>query len=356
MCEQSHEYFTQASFTTGPELHFNSVNSGDNSDESDWELDFEENSDLESVLRTPPVASMNLDNASNSTLSASYECFETPIGLKRSCSDSGLKLCPAMKKRRISLFEKNEHDTRRVLLFDDYKSESPTHLGADSISKLDNSESRTSVFTESRQKSDMNTDNDVTRTNVCTESRQKSDMNTNNDVTRTNVCTESRQESNRNTDNDVIQAEHMTTKRNLNSLLNEEVPMSVGIELAKRHNLVVFKPSFYRFRLARNLRHLAYKVYMNYLSPLPNVCLYEMIPSTQATYADLDLKLQKAQKINREVLKKPFIIASRFVDLLELGYREYLELPFDRTKVIIGDGCRDQKFSFHFTYYDGKHC
>ena len=95
---------------------------------------------------------------------------------------------------------------------------------------------------------------------------------------------------------------------------------------------------------------------MNYLSPLPDVCLYEMIPTTQATYADLDLKLQKAQKINREVLKKPFIIASRFVDLLELGYKKYLELPFDRNNVIIGDGCRDQKFSFHFTYYDGKRC
>ena len=97
------------------------------------------------------------------------------------------------------------------------------------------------------------------------------------------------------TDDEVIQAKHMTTKRNLTRLLTEEFPMSVGIELAKRHNLVVFKPSFFRFRLARNLRHLAHKVYMNYLSPFPDVCLYEMIPSTQATYADIDLKFSRAQ-------------------------------------------------------------
>ena len=139
-------------------------------------------------------------------------------------------------------------------------------------------------------------------------------------------------------------------------MLNEEVPMNVAIELAEQHNLVVFKPNFYRFRLAKNLRQLAHKVYMNYLSPFPDVCIYEMISCTQATYADIDLKFKEAQNIDKDVLSNPFMLAGRFLDLLEFGYRKYLELPLDRTKVIIGDGCRYKKLSFHFTYYDAKHC
>lgn len=86
---------------------------------------------------------------------------------------------------------------------------------------------------------------------------------------------------------------------------------------------------------------------------MPDVCIYEMIPCTQTTYADIDLKFQKANDICKDVLSKPFMLASRFVDLLEFAYRKYLGLPFDRTKVIIGDGCRQEKLSFHFSYYDG---
>ena len=72
--------------------------------------------------------------------------------------------------------------------------------------------------------------------------------------------------------------------------------------------------------------------------------------------ADFDLKLNEARNINKDVLTKPFMLAARFLDLLEFGYRKYLEQPFDRSKVIIGDGCRYKKISFHFTYYDGEHC
>ena len=81
-----------------------------------------------------------------------------------------------------------------------------------------------------------------------------------------------------------------------------------------------------------------------------------MITCKQTSYADLDIKTKEVKFIDKRMVQKPFLIASRYIDLLEFGYRKYLHLPFDRSKVIVGDGCRGSKISFHVIYYDHIHC
>ena len=90
--------------------------------------------------------------------------------------------------------------------------------------------------------------------------------------------------------------------------------------------------------------------------PQRDICYYEIIPCHQTTYCDLDLKFRNAPIVEKELLDDPFLMAQALTDLLAIGYRKYLNKSFDKSKVIIGDGCRETKLSFHITYYDGENC
>ena len=81
-----------------------------------------------------------------------------------------------------------------------------------------------------------------------------------------------------------------------------------------------------------------------------------MITCKQTTYADLDVKMKQVKSIDKIMVQKPFVIASKYIDLLEYGYQKYLHLPFHRSEVIVGDGCRGGKLSFHIIYYDHVNC
>ena len=98
------------------------------------------------------------------------------------------------------------------------------------------------------------------------------------------------------------------------------------------------------------------KVHNNYLNPQLDICYYEVIPCHQTTYCDLDLKFSNIKFVEKELLVTPFLMAQACVDLLAIGYDKYLSKKLDKSKVIIGDGCRESKISFHITYYDGENC
>lgn len=191
-------------------------------------MELDENSEsLESVLNSPIIAHTNLDNGSRSILHHSYEKFETPVGCKRNCDYNDLTFCPPMKKKRLSLFSDNVNDSRRRILFIEDEPTIAEDLTTNSIS------TPIALDLDSQTNFGANSSNDSeSRSNFGPKTVQLSEIKT---------------------DNDDIQAKHLTTKRHLVRLLNEEVPMSVGIELAKKHNLIVFKPNFFRFRLAKNL-------------------------------------------------------------------------------------------------------
>ena len=102
----------------------------------------------------------------------------------------------------------------------------------------------------------------------------------------------------------------------VNNLIGKEVKLQEGLALAKQYDLVIYKYTFWNFALCKSLQGFAVKVYNNYLNPQRDICFYEVIPPTQTTYCDLDLKFCKAKFVQKELLENPFIMAEVFTDLL----------------------------------------